>query len=740
MGREGLARFILARREEIVEEWAASMRRLHVMKDLPRAVLINHAPELVEALIQDILSSGQDTPSSEPSDGENARYLIARHALQRLDRGFDLEQAVAEYRLLRDTVLRIWEREAPPGLRRGSVRPVNDAIDRAIELCVERFTETQQRTTEALDRIAAAGLESQDLDELLRRLLVALVDSMPQIDTTAILLREGDTFRVRAAAGLNREVEVGFSVKLGEGFAGTIAEQRAPMLLQEASESKLLLSPLLHQMGVKALYGVPLLQGSEVIGVAHIGTRTASIFPEQDIRLLNAVAARATAAIYQQMLRRERDRLLERERQARASAEEAESAQRFLYEGTAILTSSLDYEETLERLLDLVIPSLADWGSVLLLDEEGRVLPVASTHRDPNKREAVRLLNREYPPASGEEFGLMRVLRTGEGEHASGFTDEALSRFARDPEHARLLHELGVSSYLIAPLKARGRTFGGFVVCASSPERSFEPQTIELLSQLAARAGLAIDNALLYRHAQKAIRLREQILAIVSHDLRTPLGTIRLSSDLLHRQADLEQDPHLERRAETILRSASRMERMISDLLDLASVQAGELKIDRRPQRIGAVIEEAIDLHRLVMRKKGVHLELDLQVNDLLVNSDGERLLQVFSNLLGNALKACGEGDSIVVRGRRAGDRVLVEVSDTGPGIAPADLNHLFDAFWTRKQQGGGGTGLGLTISKGIVEAHGGRIWASSEPGHGATFSFLLPLYTPQPDDAPTLH
>ena len=234
-----LAKFILARKTQILARWEGAARRLPTARELSEPALLDSVPALLEAIARVMIerTSGESEATVE---------LVEKHTLHRLVEGFDLRQVVAEYSLLRDAILELWECEAVALSEQGSTRILHRAIDQSISLSVARFTEAQLRATRALDRIAMASLESHDLDDLLRRLLLVLIETVPAIDTAAVLLRTGDVLRVRAAVGIEREVELGFPLKVGEGFEGTIAAERRPMFLRSAASDPLVQSQVLR--------------------------------------------------------------------------------------------------------------------------------------------------------------------------------------------------------------------------------------------------------------------------------------------------------------------------------------------------------------------------------------------------------------------------------------------------------------------------------------------------------------
>lgn len=274
-------------------------------------------------------------------------------------------------------------------------------------------------------------------------------------------------------------------------------------------------------------------------------------------------------------------------------------------------------------------------------------------------------------------------------------------------------YEIGAVDYLVKPLNSEvvKKKVGVFVDLVRQRE--------ELVRQ-----SERLQEA---RRKEDEIQIREQaredLLAIVSHDLRNPLSSILNSANVLER---LTGDERALKYARSISRSAERMERLISDLLDLAQVRAGRLTIERRIVEAASLIQESVELLKPVAEAK--NLRLAHAADWLNVSCDPHRVLQVLSNILGNAIKFTPEGGSVFVKVTRAGAHARFEVTDSGPGIPEAELAHVWERFWTTRKQTDGGIGLGLSIAKGLVEAHGGRIWVESALGTGTTFYWTLPL------------
>lgn len=248
-------------------------------------------------------------------------------------------------------------------------------------------------------------------------------------------------------------------------------------------------------------------------------------------------------------------------------------------------------------------------------------------------------------------------------------------------------------------------------------------ETAETLSQTL--AVLAARNRHLFEEAQHAIQIREQILAIVSHDLKSPLGAVLMAAMLLERS--LSEDPKSLRTVQRIKGAIERMNRLIGDLLDFASIEAGRLSIQRVPADALDLTREAVAGFESVAEEKGVTLAVEGTEDLPPAYCDPGRLQQVLANLIGNALNVLAPGGNLRVGLEAQDDQLLFTVSDTGPGIAQEDAAHLFERYWRGEGSGYRGTGLGLAISRGIVHAHGGRIWLESQLGEGTTFFFTIP-------------
>jgi len=406
----------------------------------------------------------------------------------------------------------------------------------------------------------------------------------------------------------------------------------------------------------------------------------------------------------------------------------AEEAERFITRATEALTESIDWERTLERVARLAVPFLGDWCLVVLDDERG-LRAVAAVHADPAMDDAARELLERYPLDRDAEHGAGRIVRTGTPELVPEVDFDAFiaARGAGAELRSEILRRVGLCSYMGVPLVARGRTLGAIAFGISGGPRRYGGRDLDIAQELAARCALAIDNARLYREANEATHARDELLAVVSHDLRAPLAAVQLAAGVLARRVGDEGSPDLARVVETVKRATARAARLVDDLVDSARLERGRLALQRARYPAAALAREALAVAEPLAREQSVSLALEAAPDSGTVDCDRHRVLQVLANLIGNALKVMPGGGAIRVGVRREGGEVVFEVADTGPGIAADDLPHVFDRYWRSAGASYEGSGLGLAIARGIVKAHGGHIRARSAPGEGATFTFTLP-------------
>jgi PAS domain S-box-containing protein len=410
----------------------------------------------------------------------------------------------------------------------------------------------------------------------------------------------------------------------------------------------------------------------------------------------------------------------------------ADEAERFVLEAGNVLAEALHPEQMLDRLARLAVPRIADWCTIETLDDDGRLRLVALVHADPRHEHTLRDLRLRFPP-DPETSPTWRVLRSGQPEVASEGDAAALAALAPEPEHRDALRAEGLRAWLTVPLTAGRRSLGALTLAVSSPDRDLGSREIGVARDLARRAAQALHNANLYVDAQRAGRERDEVLAILSHDLRAPLGAAFAAARAI--RAEAPEGPageRIRRSASAVERAAEAMSRLLADLLDLAGLEAGRLVVSRRPEHTAALVRAAADAQRENATQAGVTLVAEAAETLPDVDADHDRILQVLGNLLADALQAT-EGGHVTLRARAVdgGRAVAFEIEDSGRAIPDEELAHFFDRYRRGRGSSARGAGLGLAVARGIVEAHGGRIWAESRSGQGSRLTFTLPAASP---------
>lgn len=401
-----------------------------------------------------------------------------------------------------------------------------------------------------------------------------------------------------------------------------------------------------------------------------------------------------------------------------------EREQRFLAEVGVALGATLRFDETLESIVRLTVRDFANFCLVDLVGEDGKVKRAKVGSRDPGKARICDLLLKRRRDSNESDLA-WSVQAKGKPILLEQLSSGMLVSLFQGGAQLQGVRALDLKSAIAVPLVAHEKFLGVITLLSSSSQ--YRMDDLPLAEQLGLRVAFSIENAQLFETAQRAIKTREDVIAVVSHDLKNPITAIGLTTQVLRRldPSDRTQRNVFVGRIES---AADQMLRLISDLLDFAKIESGRLLVDCRAEQVRDLVASIIEPIKSQAEAKRLKLEVDAAENLPAVFCDRNRIGQVLSNLLGNAVKFTPEGGCIRVFAKQMGGYVELSVSDTGPGISAEHLPNVFERYWQAKETRKLGSGLGLSIAKGIVEANGGEIGVESQPGMGARFYFTLPV------------
>jgi signal transduction histidine kinase len=406
---------------------------------------------------------------------------------------------------------------------------------------------------------------------------------------------------------------------------------------------------------------------------------------------------------------------------------DTEDRLRVLADAGAILADSVDYPATLQSLAELVVPRLADWCVVDVVEASG-LRRVAVAHPDPRKRALAQEVHLRHPSHPDRPGGVGDVIRTGRTQLISRVSDEMLAAAARDEAHLDLLRALGLRSAVIVPLIARGQVLGAITLAGAESGRVFEEADLPYLEDLARRAALAVDNARLLHEAKEAIRLRDEFLAMASHDMRTPLQAILANIQLASRRLNRPDSAELDRAVENLVhaeRTTDRLGRLVGDLLDVAMLRSGhELPTEIEGFDLLELARHAIEEHQPMSRRH----RLSVIGKSSTLESDRGRVQRVLDNLIENAIKYSPDGGDVVIELESDDDAATIVVRDHGMGIPSDEQQAIFEPYHRAANATTmRGIGLGLSGSRAVIRQLGGELTVESTEGAGSAFMLRLP-------------
>ncbi|AFE08229.1 sensory box histidine kinase [Corallococcus coralloides DSM 2259] len=660
--RPSAAEFLRANHDVLLTDWQQAVFEHLGQQDSTRPPwLIDHLPELLTSLA-DAMELGPEALDER---------LEAAHAAARMDAGFNLGEVAQEYALLRRCILHRLE-ALEQRLRPGDLTRLEETLDRVVTRTMTFFWDMKQRILQTLDRMSEATLDGPDMETLLERLLTRQMEAALTVDTAAVMLLEGDALVVRAAVGLSTDEVKGLRVPVGQGVSGRAALERRPFFVRStATDPRVLFGPL-RRAGLRALYGLPLMDGERLLGMAYMGSRTAFAFSDADTLLFHAVAERASAHIAQVEMRA-------REHEARKEAERSLALLDSLLEAAPVGIAFQDHDLRYLR----INSTLARINGHPVEAHQGRTL-----------HEMVR--GAAVVPI---EQSLRQVLETGQP------VQDALIE-ATNPAHGRP----GAWRADYFPVRTPDGVLLGVGVTV-----------VDITDHKRAEAAL-----------QQAIDFREELIAVLGHDLRNPLHAVNASAFMLGKTPGL--DTTARRSVDRIRKATARMTRMINDILDFArSRLGGGIPVTRQHVNMEELCQGMLEELQVVYPERP--LVLEVQGEDLWGDWDPDRVTQVLGNLVVNALQHARNDTPVVTTLTGEAVDVVMEVRNEGDPIPPELLPRLFDPFKQSSVPNEGrkhrSLGLGLYIVSEIVQVHRGSVRVESAAGDGTTFTVRWPRVPP---------
>src|SRR6516164_2067335 len=600
---------------------------------------------------------------------------------------------------------------------------INAEITAEVERLADELAEVREQLGATSEVLAVIGRSASDLD----RVLETVVESARKLcgaDAGQILLVDEDRYRLAYGSGMTPEYRQHIAknpVVPEEGsLVGRVGlGRRATQITDVLADPDYGQTDAQRVAGYRTVMGVPMLLDGEVVGVLSVFRTQVSPFSDRAVEVLTTFAAQAALAVRTvdlvRALESRTDELGRKVTQLEAlgAVGQAESF-------------SLNLTEVLNTIITQAVQlSGTEGGSIFEFDEDAREFRISAVFGT--------------SPETFDALGRTRIglEDTFLGQAATlGRSLELPDLRAAPPDpYLSVLGQGGWRSLVAVPMLREGRIVGAMVVRRRTP--GHVPQEIyDLLETFASQSALALINAQLYRQLERqsaalevASQHKSEFLASMSHELRTPLNAIigfsevlleRMFGGLNERQDDYLRD---------IWSSGKHLLELLNDILDLSKIEAGQMVLNRSEFSVRESLEYCLSMVRERALKQGILLSLEVDPQVGLLDADRLRFRQIVLNLLSNAVKFTPDGGRVDVRSFIRGQDLVVEVADTGPGVAAEDRQRIFDAFQQGSRHPGQteGTGLGLTLSKRILELHGGRIWVESEAGKGSTFGFALP-------------
>lgn len=404
-----------------------------------------------------------------------------------------------------------------------------------------------------------------------------------------------------------------------------------------------------------------------------------------------------------------------------------EERQKFLEQISVLLGASIDYKTTFKNISKLLVPTIADYIRIIIVDEANKIEEVVAYHSDPKKQTLVKKLYAAYKDRSDVTYGVNRILQTGSSELIEKVTDQIVAAVKDHATLHKLVKALSLTSYMGVPLKIKDKVIGVITFSSSRKQVIYSKEDLKFAEEIARRIAYSIENALLYAEAQKAVVVRNDFISLASHELKTPLTSLKMYVQMLERQYAKKGDNTYQSYIEKMNRQTDKLTQLVSDLLDVSKIQHGKLEFSMEALDLDVLVKDTVEAVQNTTDKHKLLVEGSVQRKVL---ADQYRIYQVLTNLLTNAIKYSPQADKVIVRLYQEKDYAIVMVKDFGIGIQPSQQKKIFSQFYrveNPEQETFPGLGMGLYISQEIIRRHGGTMSVVSHKGKGSQFTFTLP-------------
>lgn len=404
----------------------------------------------------------------------------------------------------------------------------------------------------------------------------------------------------------------------------------------------------------------------------------------------------------------------------------------FLDRITSPLLATLDHEEIIYQIAVAGLPFMADGCFIDLVTSDG-IQRLVTKHHDQSSEQLMKVLKTRYPPNYSTPHPSSEAIRTGRPQLWKEVNSEIITQYAQDKGHAELVTELNIRSILAVPIISRNTIIGALTLILTTDRKLFDEEDLSTTTELARRLAIAIENSRLYAHAQSAIKQRDEFISIASHELKTPITSLKLQLEAISRSISksyIQRIDHeyMQKFSHSSLKQLDRLSRLVEDMLDISRIRTGRLALQMKRSDLSEICREVLARFNDQLANQNIAIEQAI-LDKILIQCDPYRIEQVITNLMTNAIRY-GEKKPINFCLKQVGQNAVLSIQDFGRGIDPIDHDRIFNRF--ERAIGPtdiSGLGLGLYISRQIAEEHGGQIKVESQLGQGSTFIFTIPLY-----------